>query len=111
MIQDGGHSANALRLEDMVDRAVLPSSYDALVGRYAFGPHYVISITRSGERLLLQMPKSVQVETFPKSPTSFFLMRSNASIDFIIKDGEERASSVVARNGNGQGTEGRRISD
>jgi len=53
--------------------AVDPRGYDALVGRYEYGPGVVDVVTRDGPRLLVQGTGQAVEELFPENTTTFFL--------------------------------------
>jgi len=53
--------------------AVDPAGYDALVGRYEYGPGVVDVVTRDGPRLLVQATGQPPEELFPETATAFFL--------------------------------------
>jgi len=53
--------------------AVDPAGYDALVGRYEYGPGVVDVVTRDGSRLLVQATGQPPEELFPETATVFFL--------------------------------------
>jgi hypothetical protein len=47
--------------------------YDALVGRYQYGPGVVDVVTRDGSRLLVQATGQAPEELLPESETTYFL--------------------------------------
>jgi hypothetical protein len=53
--------------------AIDPARFDALAGRYEYGPGVVDVVTRDGARLLVQPTGLPAEELFPEDATTFFL--------------------------------------
>lgn len=75
--------------------AVDPRSYDALVGRYEYGPGVAEVVTRDGDRLLIQSTGQPREELFPESATTFFLKGQPWRYAFVLDGG--RAAKLVFR--------------
>jgi CubicO group peptidase (beta-lactamase class C family) len=52
--------------------SVDPSLFDEYVGRYRFRSGRVLTITREGDRLLMQLPNQERIELFPLNEREFF---------------------------------------
>jgi CubicO group peptidase (beta-lactamase class C family) len=59
-----------------------PSIYDGYVGQYRITPLFVITVTREGNRLMVQASGQPKLEIFPESATRFFLTAVDAQITF-----------------------------
>jgi CubicO group peptidase (beta-lactamase class C family) len=57
--------------------------YDEYVGEYALGPNAVMTVTRDGDRILVQRTGQPRVEMYPESETKFFLRGVDAQITFV----------------------------
>jgi CubicO group peptidase (beta-lactamase class C family) len=60
-----------------------PALYDTYAGRYQLQPDSILTIQRSGDRLLVQGPDKRMVEIFPESETEFFFKVVDAQITFV----------------------------
>jgi hypothetical protein len=67
--------------------AVDPSAYDALVGRYEYGPGVVDVVTRDGARLVVQATGQPPEELFPETATAFFLKGQPWRYAFELRGG------------------------
>ncbi len=76
-----------------------PVEYDALAGKYAISPFFVLTIRRDGERLMVQATNQPEFELFPESPTEYFLKVVDAQISFVKDDQGKVASAVLHQNG------------
>jgi hypothetical protein len=57
-----------------------PSSYDALVGKYAYPTGQTNIVTRAGDHLFAQMTNQPKMEIIPKSDLEFFWKEVNAQV-------------------------------
>ena len=80
-----------------------PKIYDAYVGEYQLAPDFVFTITREGDRLMMQATGQGKAEAFPASETNFFFKVVRADITFV-KDAEGRVTSLVLNQGGRQQT-------
>lgn len=71
-----------------------PGIYDAYVGRYELAPKFIITITRQGERLMMQATGQAAVEIFPESETVFFPKVVEATVTFV-KDGKGEVTHLL----------------
>lgn len=93
-----------------VERVVVkvdPKIYDAYVGEYELGPGFVFTVTREGDRLMLQATGQGKTEIFPTSETTFFPRVVRADITFV-KDDAGRVTHLVL-NQNGRQTNAKKI--
>jgi hypothetical protein len=72
-----------------------PGGYDALVGRYEYGPGVADVVTRDGARLFVQATGATPEELFPESATTFFLKGQPWRYVFTTAGGS--ATSLVFR--------------
>lgn len=77
-----------------------PKIYDAYVGEYELASDFVFTITREGDRLLMQATGQGKAEAFPASETDFFFKVVRADITFV-KDATGRVTHLVL-NQNGR---------
>lgn len=107
-VSDGSPPTLALTLRDgrvqrgrKVDRApsaeyrlaeVDPRVYDGLVGRYALSPAHRFTVTRDGDRLMVQLTGQPAFELFPESNDTYVLMVAEARISF---DRDPRGRAVA----------------
>ena len=82
--------------------AVDPGIYDAYVGRYAFAPTFVLTVTREGNRLMTQATGQQKLEVFPESETTFFLRVVDAQITFVKDPGGKVVALILHQNGRDQ---------
>ncbi len=72
-----------------------PRDYDALVGRYEYGPGVADVVVRDGSRLLVQSTGLAPEELFPESATTFFLKGQPWRYVFTLAGG--RATALAFR--------------
>ena len=72
-----------------------PDGYDALVGRYDYGPGVADVVTRDGVRLFVQATGQAPEELLPESATTFFLKGQPWRYVFTMAGG--RATALVFR--------------
>jgi CubicO group peptidase (beta-lactamase class C family) len=93
-----------------VERVVVkvdPKIYDAYVGEYELEPGFVFTVTREGDRLMMQATGQGKAELFPASETNFFPRVVRADITFV-KDVEGRVTHLVL-NQNGRRMNAKKI--
>lgn len=85
-----------------------PKVYDAYVGRYEFGPEAVLTVTRDGNRLLVEATGKSPVysfrvkqkeELFPTSATDFFSRNRRGDRLRFIKDGGNKVTGLTLNPG------------
>jgi CubicO group peptidase (beta-lactamase class C family) len=79
--------------------AVDPKVLDTYVGQYALAPNFVMTVTRSGQRLFTQATGQGVIEVFPESPTKFFVRVIDAQITFVIGADGAVTGLVLHQNG------------
>jgi CubicO group peptidase (beta-lactamase class C family) len=93
-----------------VERVVVkvdPKIYDAYAGEYELEPTFVFTITREGDRLMMQATGQGKTELFPTSETNFFPKVVRADITFV-KDAAGRVTSLIL-NQNGRKMNAKKI--
>jgi hypothetical protein len=88
--------AETIMAADPPVAAVDPGGFDALVGRYQYGPGVVDVVSRDGSRLLVQAAgQQAAEELFPENATTFFLKGQPWRYVFVLQGGS--AASVRFR--------------
>lgn len=101
-----GSAETALPLDPAVAR-VDPKIYDAYVGRYEYAPGIVDTVTREGDRLLVQATGQPKEEVFPENEITYFGKGQDWRLIFV-KDEQGRVTAVRFRQ-HGQDIVARRI--
>jgi hypothetical protein len=104
MARDLAAIALGEKYELPVERTVVkvdPKIYDAYVGEYELAPGFVFTVTREGDRLMLQPTGQGKAELFPTSETNFFPRVARADFTFV-KDAEGRVTHLVLNQGGRQ---------
>ncbi|HTL18046.1 MAG TPA: serine hydrolase [Patescibacteria group bacterium] len=78
--------------------AVLPSTFDALVGRYDYGVG-IMTVTKEGNHLYAQLAQQPRMEIFPKSETEFFWKAVDAQVTFVKDNSGKVTKAVHHQNG------------
>jgi hypothetical protein len=78
--------------------AVDPKIYDAYVGRYDIAPGFAVTVTREGNKLMVQATGQPGAELFPESETEFFLRAVDAQISFT-KDANGQVNGLILHQG------------
>jgi hypothetical protein len=86
-----------------------PKIYDDYAGKYAFNPALVLTCTREGERLMVQLTGQPKFEIYPESETEFFLKVVDAQLTFA-RDDDGKVTHVVLHQG-GRDQEAKRVED
>jgi ketosteroid isomerase-like protein len=82
--------------QDPVAAKVDPKLYDAYVGQYQYAPGTVDTVTREGDRLMVQATGQAKEELFPENETTFFGKGQDWRMIFV-KDGQGRVTAVHFR--------------
>jgi CubicO group peptidase (beta-lactamase class C family) len=100
----------ALKLAALVhgEKVVLPSErkeatadpklFGGYVGRYELAPNLILTVSREGDRLLLQLTGQPKAEIFPESDREYFLKIVDAEITFVT-DSQGRATELILHQG------------
>jgi CubicO group peptidase (beta-lactamase class C family) len=88
MYQDGAEEAErAVRVADAPPARepieLDPSIYDDYVGVYELEPGFDLTVSRDGDRLIVQATGQSAVEILPESETEFFIREIDAQITFV----------------------------
>ncbi|MHC5538555.1 serine hydrolase [Singulisphaera rosea] len=94
--------------------------YDAYVGRYAINHETIVTVTREGDKLIVQPSGDAKFELFPfsywsgfsfgESETVFFLKSTTDATATFVKDANGKISHVVLTR-DGRKTEAKRLED
>lgn len=76
-----------------------PAALDALVGRYALAPLFVMTVTRQEGRLFAQLTGQPIFEIFPQSPTEVIWTVVPARASFVLGSDGKAVSLVLHQNG------------
>jgi len=76
-----------------------PNLYDTYAGRYQIKPEVILTIERSGDRLLVQTAGQPTLEILPASETEFFFKVVDAQIKFVRND-QGRVTHLVLHHFN-----------
>lgn len=75
-----------------------PRILEGYVGQYDAGPSVTLSITREGEKLIMQRGNE-RLELLPESETSFFMPDAPRSLYSFVKDASSQMFLVVTADG------------
>ncbi len=78
----GGNTFRAPRMAEERPASVDPGVFAAYAGEYQIAPGAVLTVTKEGDRLFVQMTGQPKFEIFPRSETEYFLTAVNASVVF-----------------------------
>jgi CubicO group peptidase (beta-lactamase class C family) len=67
--------------------------YDAYVGKYELNPNRQFTVSREGDRLFVDIPKTDKSELFPESEANFFLKVRDVQVAFV-KDKEGKVTHL-----------------
>jgi CubicO group peptidase (beta-lactamase class C family) len=84
-----------------------PARLDALVGRYAVAPTFVLTVTHEGEGLFVQATGQPKLQVFAESDSTFFYKVVEAQISFV-RDGTGKVARLVLHQ-NGRDLPGERL--
>ena len=76
-----------------------PAIYDEYVGRYQLARNVLVTVSREGERLFIQVTGQQRFEVFPESETRFFLRAVEAQVSFGRDESGAVDHLVVHQNG------------
>jgi beta-lactamase regulating signal transducer with metallopeptidase domain len=71
-----------------------PPDFDKYVGYYQLTPIVFFHVTRNGDHYFIQPTLQAQIETFPESPTTFFVKTTPMQISFV-SDSKGRTTSLL----------------
>ncbi|WP_239491503.1 serine hydrolase [Luteitalea sp. TBR-22] len=76
-----------------------PAIYDTYVGDYELAPNFILTVSRSGDRLMTQATGQQQIEIFPLSETEFAPKVVEARITFVKGPDGKVTQLVLKQNG------------
>lgn len=69
------------------------------VGRYQIKPHVLVTISRAGDQLSIQLPGQPKLSIYPESKTAFFLKIADVQINFEVNAGNQVTGLVLHQAG------------
>lgn len=79
-----------------------PKIFDSYVGQYELMPEFIITVTREGDKLMVQATGQPKFEVFPESESKYFLKVVDAQIVFVKNDKGVVDKLVLHQNGGEQ---------
>jgi beta-lactamase regulating signal transducer with metallopeptidase domain len=76
-----------------------PKLFDGYVGKYQLGPRTIMTATREGDRLFMQLTGQEKFELFPASAREYFYTIVAAQISFETDDQGRATKLVLHQNG------------
>ncbi len=76
-----------------------PASYDELVGEYTLAPGAVLTVTREGDKLKVQLTGQPKIEVFPEAPDKFYYKVVDAQLSFVRDDAGKVTHLMLHQNG------------
>jgi CubicO group peptidase (beta-lactamase class C family) len=96
--RQGGQTLTVPKLKAETPAQIDPAVYDAYVGEYVLAPNAIMTVTKEGEQLFVQLTGQAKFEIFPRAETEFFLQVVKADINFV-KDDTGKVASLVLKQG------------
>ncbi|MCL4708100.1 serine hydrolase [bacterium] len=96
--RQGGQTLTVPRLKEETPAQIDPAVYVAYVGEYELAPGVIITVTKEGAQLFVQLTGQPKFEIFPRSETEFFLQVVKADIKFV-KDTAGKVASLILKQG------------
>ena len=76
-----------------------PRLYDAYAGQYEYAPGLLDTVTRDGDRLLIQATGQAKEELLPENDTTYFGRRQDWRVLFVRDDKGVVVSLIFRQNG------------
>ncbi len=73
--------------------------YEAYVGAYEMTPSFIMTVSKDGDKLMVQATGQPSFELFPESETKFFIRVVDAKITFVKDDKGAVTSLILHQNG------------
>jgi hypothetical protein len=103
VLHQNGRDVPGPRVSGEVDQPkaqkVAADVLETFTGKYQLAPSFVLTVTREGDRLLVQATGQERLEVFAKSPREFFYKVVDAQITFVAGDDGKISSLVLHQNG------------
>jgi CubicO group peptidase (beta-lactamase class C family) len=96
--RQGGQTLTVPRLKAEAPAKIDPGVYVAYAGEYQLAPNAIMTVTKEGEQLFVQLTGQPKFEIYPRSETEFFLQVVKADIKFV-KDDTDKVASLVLKQG------------
>ncbi len=85
-------------LPDRKVAKVDPKIFDGYAGQYQPDPSVTVSVTREGDKLMIQQGQGEKRELLPESESNFFVQYAPRTIYSFIKDASGEAFLVVKQD-------------
>lgn len=85
------HARTAIKLDSRV--------YDSYAGRYQLNANRTFTVSKEGDRLFIDIPRSSQSELFPAAETEFFLKAIEMEIMFVKGDKDQVTHLIIRQGG------------
>lgn len=95
----GGRQLEAKKMKDEIPVAVAPSVFDKLTGKYSWGPTFVISVFKEGDKLLMRFGEQSPSQLLPASETEYFMKESTIRVTFKANDAGKIESMLLNIDG------------
>lgn len=76
-----------------------PALLDRYVGRYELAPNFIVSITRSDDRLFAQATGQGRFEVFPEGERAFFAKVDDIQLTFVLDSTGKAGTMIVHQRG------------
>jgi ketosteroid isomerase-like protein len=95
-------SSQATRIPaERIATKVDPRIYDSYAGQYEITPALIVTITREGDKLMMQATGQSKYELLPENETTFFVKGQRNQMIFS-KDEKGQVTHLIARQSDGQ---------
>jgi CubicO group peptidase (beta-lactamase class C family) len=76
-----------------------PKLFDLYAGRYELGPDSILTVSRAGDRLYVQLTGQPNFQVFPEADRDYFYTIVNAQITFVVGDQGHVTELILHQNG------------
>ncbi len=88
------HGGKVTLISERKEVAVDAKLFDTFAGRYELGPNAIMTVTRDGDRLMVQLTGQPKIQIFPESERDYFYKVVDAQITFVT-DAQGRATELI----------------
>lgn len=99
IVHQNGHAFYAHRLPDIAEIKLDDAHSAAILGRYAYEPSLILTVSRDADRLYVQLTGQPKIELGAESETEFFTRQANAQLTFVKNANGEATKVIVHQNG------------
>jgi CubicO group peptidase (beta-lactamase class C family) len=102
--ESASHSAMMKWIEDRRAQARKPAKvdtkiYSAYLGEYQLNPNRTFTVSREGDRLIIDIPRGSKSELLPESEQKFFLKVADVEVRFLRDDKGQITDLEILANG------------